>query len=499
MARTIAIDLVGRDMLSKSLVAAAESTKALKRSLEELNKRVNVGVDADTGKARAELAAAKAEADRLDGKKADVKVNADAGAAMAAIQSVGMALAGLAAIPVGATLGAGVLALVPSFAAAGIGAAGLAAVAVPAISDIKAALQAQTQAQAHSGAAAVASQSKALAMAGAQQQVASAVRQAAYAHVQALQQVQQAEQSLTQAQQGAVQAQRDLVQARKDAAKQLQDQANNSADAQLAERQATFDLTDAQTNYNKVASNPASTKDQIARAKLVLDQARQNLKERHLATERAIADEKAGAKAGVEGSDAVRQARLKLAQANQQVANAEKSLAQARAGVARADRQSADAVASARRGLTAASLQGAGASNALNAAMAKLSPSARNLMGHWTGLKGAFDSWRKSMEPTVLPIFGRALDMLKGQIPSLTPIVKGAAGAVNGLVTDLGKNAKSPFWSQFKKNLTALVPTALTGFGKTAGNVATGLAGVINAFLPYAPSLLDWIVKISGK
>jgi hypothetical protein len=495
----VGVNLSGNDMLSEALRSAQRSTDELRRSLDMLNRRISIEVDADTEAARRRLAELERRVTELSGRRAEVNVDVDGGKALSAIAMISMALGGLAAIPVAATVGVGVMALGGAFGAAGLGAAGMAAVAIPAISDIKKALQAQSQAQTQSGASAAASQSKQLALAGANAQVASAVRQAAYAHTQALQQVQQAEQSLAQAQQGAISAQRELNSARQTAARQLQDASNNVADAKLSEQQATFDLADAQAAANKLAADPKATQEQIKRAQLVIDQARQNLKERHEATVRAIADEKAGAKAGVEGSDVVRSARERLAAANQQIAQSERALAQARQNVARVDQQSADSVAGARRALTAASLSGANANGALGASMAKLSPSALNLMHHFVSLRDAFGAWRRGLEPTVLPIFAKGLDLVKSQLPSLAPLVRGSAQAFSGLMDKVIEGAKSPAFAQFKNQMTALAPKAITGLGTAAGNVAVGFGSIIQAFLPSAPAVLNFIDRMTAK
>jgi hypothetical protein len=495
----VGVNLSGNDMLSEALRSAQRSTDELRRSLDMLNRRISIEVDADTEAARRRLAELERRVTELSGRRAEVKVDVDSGKALASIAGISMALAGLAAIPVAATVGVGVMALGGAFGAAGLGAAGMAAVAIPAIGDIKKALQQQTQAQTQSGASASASQSKQLALAGANAQLASAVRQAGYAHTQALQQVQNAEQSLAQAQQGAITAQRELNSARQTAARQLQDASNNVADAKLSERQAILDLSDAQSAASKLAADPKATQEQIKRAQLVIDQARQNLKERHEAAVRAIADEKAGAKAGVEGSDVVRSARERLAQANQQIAQSERALAQARQNVARVDQQSADSVAGARRALTAASMQGASANNSLGASMVKLSPAAQSLMQHYVSLRDAFKTWRTALEPTVLPIFAKGLDLVKSQLPSLTPLVQGSAHAFSGLMDKVIEGSKSPAFAQFKKQMTALAPKAITGLGTAAGNVAVGFGSIIQAFLPSAPAVLNFVVRLTEK
>ncbi|MEO5875525.1 MAG: hypothetical protein ABIS86_17045 [Streptosporangiaceae bacterium] len=424
------------------------------------------------------------------------KSSSDLGAGVGGILK---AAAALVAIPSVGPAAAGVAALAPSFLAAAAGATGLAAVAVPAMNRIKAAIAAQSAAQDDAGASAAQGQARALAQAGAQQALAAAIRNAAYAHAQALDQVRSAEDSLADAQKDAKQAQQDLNASRLEAKQQAEDMANRIVDGQLSVRQSTFDVADAQAAYNKLMADPKATEGQRQRAQLAIDQARQNLKEQRDSLKQLEAQQKHAAKVGVEGSDVVKDARDRLAEANKKVTDSEKELADARANVARVDQQSAEAVTSARRALTAASLQGASASSALDKAMAKLSPSARTLMGQWQGLTGAFDTWQRSMEPKVLPLLGRGIAILKGQLPALTPIVTNAANAVGGLLTRIAKGAKSSEFVAFRTQLTKLVPTALSGFGNAALDVARGLMGIVSAFMPSAPGMLAAVNQLAAK
>lgn len=450
--------------------------------------------------------------------------------------AIGAALLG--GIPLIAVLGAGIGTLAAAFAAAGIGAAGFAAVAIPAISSVinVMKLQSAVNQQAAQTAASNAQQARSNALAivsaqdsvtsstrnlvGAQTALTSAYSNAAYAHRQAVQSVISAEQSLISSEQSATNAQIALTQARLAETRALQDQANNSIDAKLAEQQATFSLADAQLAYNQVTTaGSGATADQIARAKLALDQAKQQLVERHLATLRAIEDEKAGAKAGVEGSNSVRLAREALARATQGVTNAERALADARTNVARTDVASANAIASAQRGLASAqdavtaanrglaaaqqnaaysAAQASGAQTALAQAMAKLSPSAIMLLGHFQSLSRAWTAWKKSMDPIVLPVIAKGVDLLKSLIPALTPFVEAAAKAFNGLINGIGTAAQSPFWVQFRNQLAQMTGPAITGLGIAMGNIITGIAGIFKAFLPYVPAMMAWIDRITA-
>ena len=453
----------------------------------------NIQVDADTAKADAELAATGAEVERLDGRKASIEIDTS-GAVSSLLRLTGV-VAGLGPLfaSAGVAGAAAIAALAAPAAAAAAGLGAMALVAVPAITRIKTALDAQQKATEASAAGSVQAQSRALAEAAAQQQLAAAVRNAAFAHQQALDQVRSAEQQLTSAQQAATNAQRALNEARLEAQRQLEDMANRVVDAQLAVRQSTFDVADAQANYNRTVSNPAATQDQIARAKLALDQAKQSLKEQQVALKRLRADQAAADKAGVEGSNAVRSARQQLAAANQQVTNSERALAAARANVARADQTAADQIASAQRSAAQAALQGASANSTLAQSMAALSPAARGLMRAWQGFSGVFTRWQASLEPTVLPVLARGLNVLRGVFPLITPVVQGAARALDGLFTALGRTLASPAWRQFATVLGQLVGSALATFGQVGLQVATTFVKIINAFAPFTPVVLGFV------
>ena len=418
------------------------------------------------------------------------------GGLAAALSSSGVGTAALAAAAILAT--PAILGLAAAAVAAGAGVGAMALVAVPAIGEISEALQAQKQAQANATQQAVASQAREMAIAGARRGLAAAVRNASYQHEQALEGVRDAEDRLAQTQRSALQAQQAINAAREDARRSLQDMANQVADARLAVRQSTLDLADSQNQYNKTLADPSASDADKARAKLRVDQARQNLKEQRLMLQRLVKDEAAARKAGVDGSDQVTQARERLRQANQQVAQSEQALAKARQNVARVDRQSADAVTSARSALTSATMQGAAANSQLNQAMSALSPSALKLMNDWKGLQSAFDTWRKALEPTVLPLFSQGIEILKGQLPSLTPLVKNAAGAFSDVIGEVAKAANSPAFAQFKNQLATAAGPAIRGFGKVAITLATGIGQIIQPFLPLMPQIMSFFDKLAS-
>ncbi|WP_329521155.1 hypothetical protein [Spirillospora sp. NBC_01491] len=475
--------------------------RALAQLLNRLDgRRINVNINTQVAEAMTQIAALQAQIRALQ-RRHGVNIDVDIGAALASIFSLKAALIGLGvtSLPAIAGIGAGVIGLVGPLAAAGAGFAGLGAVAIPAITRIRQATQQQAQASQAAAGAAGQAQQRAFAQAAAQQQLASAIRNAAYTHKQALEQVRTAEMDLTQAQQAARSAQLELNRARGEARRQLQDISNQVASARLAERDAVFGVQDAEAALAKLRADPKATQGQIARQQLAVDQAKQQLKEQQLALRRLVQDEKAAKKAGVEGSDQVRSARERLADANAKISESERALAAARANVARVDQQSAEQVASARRALAQASMQAASGASAMAGPMVQLTALEQQLATAWKGLTGAFNDWAKSLQPDVIPVLIKGISLLKGLLPSFTPLVKGAAAGVSELLDRASAAAKSPFWTQFSTFMGQSAGPAIVALGTLAGNLLKAFAGIAQGFMPIGMAFLQVLSAVAAK
>ncbi|WP_405536861.1 hypothetical protein [Streptomyces antimycoticus] len=593
---TLADKRIGIDISAED---AKAEIKLIEAELTRLGaKHPNVQVRADTARALAELQAVRAEIDAVDGKKA--RFDIDASGATGSIFQLTVALAGVAAIPAIPILAAGLGAVASAGVAAAVGVGAIAAVAIPAFTGIAGALMAQKQAQdaasnatARGGQAASQAASRALQMAGAQQALASAHRNAARQIAQAEQgvqdavrsaaeasrtaamqvrqarqsladayqqaadrmrsaneQVQQAERSLADAQDAARQAQQDLTQARRDAAMQLEDLSNRLTDAQLSEKDAALSVVEARNRLQAVqAAGANASLLQQQRAQLAYDQAVQRLKEQRQETARTAAEKAAADKAGVEGSDMVRSAQERLADAQQAVKDQQAGLAKAQQAAARqqiqntkdiasaqeklseaqrnvtkvqedgarsvaraqeslvaAQQSAADSIASAQRQIESASLSAAGgvdqaaiAQQKYQEKLAKLTPAARDTFDAFVDLRGAFSKWSKSLQPDVMPIFTRALLGLKNSLPGLTPIVKGAADGIKELQDRASAGFKKPWWESFKQNLAKNVGPAIVGLGIAFGNVFKGMVGIVDAFLLHTDGINDRMERITGR
>jgi hypothetical protein len=575
---------IGIDISSADAVAAINQIQARLQRLSASDADVAVRVDA--ANAATTLAAIQAQVNQLDGQTARVDVDTSSavssfGALATAAIAFGPAI--IPALPVVAA-GLGAIAAAATAAGAGIGAIGL--VAIPAFKGIGSALQAQkaaqdaaTNASLRGGQAASQGASKALQMQGAQQslatahrnaarqisqaergvsdavrsasesnrrakqQLADAVQQAADRQRQAAEQVSRAEDSLADAQRDAKRAQEDLNQARRDAAQELAELTDRLANAQLSERDAVLSVQEAQQRLRAVQQQGANASlIEQQRARLAYDQAVQRLKESRAETKNLTAEKKNADKAGVEGSETVRDAQARLRQADEAVTDQQQELAKARSDAARqqvesqravaeaqrnvartqedgarsvaraqeqlanAQQSAADSIASAQRQIASASLSAAGgvdqaaiAQAKYQAELAKLTPAARDTFNAFLDLRTAFSAWSKTLQPAVMPIFTRALEGMRRALPGLTPFVKEAAAAIGDLQDRASRGFKSPWWQSFKADLSGSVGPAITGLGVAFGNVFKGMAGVIQAFLPHMDSISNRMQTITQR
>ncbi|MDT0608886.1 hypothetical protein [Streptomyces lancefieldiae] len=552
---------IGIDLDSATASAAMTQLQARLDRLSASDADVQIRVDAAA--ASSQLAAFNAQVSRLDGRTANVDVDTRSAAANFNLLTTAALTLGPAILPVLPVVAAGLGAVAAAGVAAAAGVGGIALVAVPAFKQISTVLQAQKAAQdaaaqstANAGQAAAQAASRSMQLASAsaavasaerngarqvaraQEQVSQARRQAAQVAAQASQRAQQAaravedaEESLADAQRDARRAQEDLTAARKEAAQELLDLQTQLTNSRLSERDAEIALAEATAERDAVLKSAASTELDKQKALLAYDQAVQRLKEQRAETRQLEADTASANKAGVEGSDTVRQAQEQLADAQdtvadrtqalrdaqadqartaqenaQQLADAQQRIADAQQGVADAQVQAAEQVASAQRSLAQAQQSGAAtvdqaalAQQKYRDELAKLSPAARATMTAFTSLKSAFSAWSESLQPAVMPIFTRALDGLRRLLPGLTPVVLEAAAAIQSLMDKASAELKTPFWQGFKDDLQGSVRPAIEGLGVAFGNVFKGMAGIIGAFLPHMDSISQRMQDVTGR
>ncbi|WP_055712625.1 hypothetical protein [Streptomyces torulosus] len=281
----------------------------------------------------------------------------------------------------------------------------------------------------------------------------------------ALRRVADAERDLADAQKDAKQAQEDLNEARKEAAEQLEDLNSRLAGAQLDERQAVLDVTDAEKDLAAVkAKGSKATAEELAQAQLDYERAVQRLRDQQTETARLREETAEANRAGVEGSDTVRDAQDRLAgsqravkdrtrdvrdaqveaaqvakdgaeavrDAQQRLADAQRGVADAQIAAARQVRSAQESLADAQRAVTAATERGAAATDKYAEAMAKLSPNARSFVTAVRDMGPAFSALRMEVQDRLFRGLGESFTrMATASLPALRSGLGGMADVLN--------------------------------------------------------------------
>lgn len=464
-----------------------------KAAIERTSLEAKAKIDVDAGAADVKIEAVKAELGRVDGKTAHANINVDIGGALMKIGIVAAAMAALAGV--GAAVGIGAVAV------AGIGAS------VAGLSGIGGAVKALGDQTKNAGVQAGQAASNHLAMAAAMDRVRSAQASLANTIVTASEAERQATQKI-------VAAQRDLVTARRDAARQLRDLALQQQDMALSQRGALLAIRQAKENLDATLANPTSTNLQRAQAQLAYDEAKQHSKDlgvqaQDLAAKKLDADRK-----GVAGSDLVRAAQAKVAEATRAAANTQ------RQGALQIQ-QAQQSVVDAQRAVQAASISagqaGAKSMDTLGQAMKNLSPVGVAFAVFLRGfIDGPLKQLRANVQEGLLPGLQKGLASLGPIIQSNLPAIRSFSTvlgqALGGLIEVAGKLA-APFLQLATVSLRALAPLKgvldqfAVAFGRMVAQVTKdgslqaamdGLVKLFAALLSALPALLPPMIQLAA-
>jgi hypothetical protein len=368
----------------------------------------------------------------------------------------------------------------------------------------------------------------------AQDDVARAASDGAARVAAAVRRVSDAERQHSDAVRAARDAQQALNDARKQAVRDLEDLANRLTGTQLDLRTANLDLVDAKRRLDAVLANKSSSSADIERATIAYEQAQLRVKElttsvQRLQTDKAEADSK-----GVEGSDLVKSAQDRLADANQRVVDSQQAIADAQADVARAQADAARSVADAQERVAdaqeklidaqrrysdaqrdavlaekalkverlqqkAALTQVGGAAGGAASKMAELNAEERKLADRIKSFQDEYKRWQQSLEKDVFPAIIGGLDLIQSQLPRISPIVRAAGKGFVLFEKDARKALTDPFWDRFIGNLSQQIPTAIRGLGGSFINVTQGIAGMVDAWLPFTPMIVGGLERITAK
>ncbi|MFJ8508636.1 peptidoglycan DD-metalloendopeptidase family protein [Streptomyces avermitilis] len=368
----------------------------------------------------------------------------------------------------------------------------------------------------------------------AQRSLRDAVEAAAEAQADAARKVRDAERDLLDTKKDALRAEESLADARKSAAQDLLSLQERLTQSDLDQRDAQLNLQQAQEELDRVKARGAlATQRQQDEAQLQFDQAQFALRQQeegHKALQQQVADAN---KAGVEGSDRVKDAQDRLSKAQQAVAdkakvvkNAETDAAKVRrnatesiedaerkltdARQAQADgavessrriKDAQDAVKDAQQGVADAQVSGAramedaqravaDASRALSDAQSasaaqtaklsenfsKLSPNAQEFVNAVKGLKPAWDAMQLGVQDRLFAGLGGRLSDVGGRV---IPILRGGLEGTAGVLNRMGKNALTAVDNLAK---TGMLKKILDGASKSLEPLQKAPGQIVTAF-----------------
>lgn len=120
----------------------------------------------------------------------------------------------------------------------------------------------------------------------------------------------------------------------------------------------------------------------------------------------------------------------------------------------------------------------------MQALLGSLTDSQLALYSAITRFRGAWAHLVAQFEPQVFQIATEGLDGLAKILPSLAPIIGATAGALLFLERAGTRALAGPFWQSFIKMLGQTAGPLIREFGLTIGNLITGFAALIGAFMP---------------
>ena len=122
-------------------------------------------------------------------------------------------------------------------------------------------------------------------------------------------------------------------------------------------------------------------------------------------------------------------------------------------------------------------------------ALAAMPPHTRAMAKEFVGLKKDYNQWSDSLSSTTMPVFTRALQVVRRLLPLLTPFVKEAAKAFGEFVDEIDRSTRGKGLEAFAASMAKVAGQNLKSFLFGLKNIAVGIAGIIKAFTPMSDEM----------
>lgn len=139
----------------------------------------------------------------------------------------------------------------------------------------------------------------------------------------------------------------------------------------------------------------------------------------------------------------------------------------------------------------------AAATKAYKDALAELPPATRETAQELLKLKAEHKEWSEELAPKTMPVFTKGLNIIRRLLPTLTPFVETAARVFGNFLDEIGRGLQSAGFKQWAADMNAAAGPALTNFLAVIKNLAIGVGGLLQAFLPQSGQMTGGLVKMS--
>ena len=147
----------------------------------------------------------------------------------------------------------------------------------------------------------------------------------------------------------------------------------------------------------------------------------------------------------------------------------------------------------------ASSTQAKTALKAYKQQLGDMPPATAKAATAFLGLREQFGKWSDSLAGDTMPIFTKGIGIASRLLPKLTPLVKTGAAALRDFVGQLDTDSKSSGFAQFLNRLNATAKKTLPPLLRSVRNVAIGLGGIVDAFLPHAGAMASGVEGLTAR
>lgn len=131
--------------------------------------------------------------------------------------------------------------------------------------------------------------------------------------------------------------------------------------------------------------------------------------------------------------------------------------------------------------------------------MAAMPPATRATANALQGLKDESKKWSDSLASSTMPVFTHGIDMLRGLLPKLTPLVRNVAQELDGFTNSLRMGVAGQVFQQFGHNVQTNGAGALRTFLNVIKNITVGFVGLLNTFMPASKGVTGGLEAMTEK